>query len=141
MQQITNKLHVGNVEDALQTSCNGDFDVIVYLGQEAPQKLFFNCTPLCVHIPLNDGQNGLFKIRKAIFTIYILSLDCKKILISCRAGISRSVSIATAIYALTRKAYFEESYNLIREKVPQAQPKLNLLKEVKQVTEELKCCL
>jgi len=139
MRQITPTLYLGNQDDALYQT-NGNFDIIFYLGQESPTKLCFNCKPTCIHIPLNDGKNGLSKIRNILFTIYVASME-KKVLVACRAGISRSVSIVTAIYALTQKVDFDEAYKYVKTKAPQSQPELNLLKEVRQITEELKCCI
>ena len=141
MRKITNNLYIGNREDTLTLlTKNESFDIIIYLGQEIPTKLCFNCKPTCIHIPLNDGKNGLSKIRNTLFLVYIASLN-KKILIACRAGISRSVSVTTAVYALTQKISFDEAYKQIKAIVPESQPELNLLKEVRQITEELKCCI
>jgi protein-tyrosine phosphatase len=141
MQKITPKLYQGDVQDALVNSCSSDIDIIIYLGQEIPQKLCFNCRPTCIHIPMNDGKNGLTKIRDIIFPIYITSLNDKKILIACRAGISRSILITASLYALTKNISFDAAYWYIKEIAPQAQPELNLLREISQITEELRCSI
>jgi protein-tyrosine phosphatase len=140
MQQITDKLYQGDVNDAIINSSSANIDIIIYLGQEIPEKLCFNCAPACFHLPLNDGKTELSKLRKIIFIIYIASLD-SKILIACRAGLSRSVLVTTAIFALTNKISFDATYHHIKKLIPQSQPELNLMKEIRQITEELKCCL
>ena len=140
MQQITDKLYQGDIKDALANTQSSNIDVIVYLGQELPTQLCFNCKIACFHLPIVDGKNGLTKIRKAIFIIYIASLD-NKLLIACRGGISRSVLITSSIYALQNNISFDSAYWHIKELAPQAQPELNLFREIQQITEELRLCL
>ena len=140
MQQITDTIYLGDVNDALIASCSENFDIIIYLGQEIPTKLCFNCKPTCIHLPLIDGKNGQTKLRKVLFLTYMASLD-NRLLISCRAGLSRSVLITTAVYALAQKISFEKAYQHIKKLRPQSFPELNLFQEVKQTTEELACCL
>lgn len=137
MQQITPQLFQGNMEDALNASCSSNIDIIIYLGEEVPIKLCFNCEPTCIHIPIIDGKNNLSKIRNLIFLSYIMSSNNKKILIACRAGISRSVLLTTSTFALHKKISFDEAYAQIKELIPQSQPELNLLQEMRQITEEL----
>lgn len=141
MQQITPKLFQGDMEDALRSCHESNIDVIIYLGQEIPSRLCFNCVPTCIHIPLNDGSNPLPKIRNAVFLMYILSNDNKKILVACRMGVSRSVLFATSIYALQTKTDFKIAYKEIKKRVPQGYPEYHLFNEVEKVTEELRCCL
>lgn len=141
MHQITPKLFQGDVEDALRSSYRGGVDTIIYLGQEIPRKLCFNCIPTCVHIPLSDGKNPLPKIRTALFIMYILSNDNKRILIACRMGVSRSVLFTTSLFALQNGLDFKEAYKLIKTKIPQGYPESHLFNDVQKVTEELKCCL
>jgi protein-tyrosine phosphatase len=140
MQQITEKLYQGDINDAVINSNNTNIDIIIYLGQEIPEKLCFNCTPACFHLPLNDGKNKLPKLRKIIFATYIASLE-NKLLITCRAGLSRSVLVATSIFALTNNISFDKAYWHIKEILPQSNPELNLFREIQQTTEELRCCL
>jgi protein-tyrosine phosphatase len=140
MQQITSNLFIGDMQDALIAS-KSNFDVLIYLGQKIPPQLC-NCTPVCLHIPIIDGENKYSKIRKVIFLTYISLLDNDRTLIACRAGISRSVCITTSAYALINKVSFEEAYEHIKQLRPQSQPECNLLYQVKKVTKELqKCCL
>ena len=138
MQQITEHLYIGDMQDTLSVSNDNSFDVLVYLGQEIPPKLCFNCTPTCLHIPIVDGENGLSKIRKVIFITYLALLNNDKILIACRAGISRSVCVTTSAYALINKMSFDEAYKYIKHVRPQSQPELHLLHDVRKITEELK---
>ena len=137
MQQITDKLYQGNIEDALKNTHDTPIDVIVYLGQDAPSQHYFNCEPACFHFPLNDGKNNLSKLRKVIFAIYIASID-NKLLIACRGGISRSVLITSSIYALQNNISFDSAYWHIKELAPKAQPELHLLYGISQITEELR---
>lgn len=141
MQQITPKLFQGNMEDALQNLNNTKIDIIIYLGQQIPLKLCFNCQSTLIHIPLNDGKNSLSKLRNLLFLTYIISTNDKTILIACRAGISRSILLTTSIYALQKKIDFDKAYQQIKEQIPQSFPELHLLQEMKQITEELTCCL
>ena len=140
MQQITDKLYQGDIKDALANTQSSNIDVIVYLGLELPTQLCFNCKSLCLHLPLIDGKNDLSKIRKAIFIIYLTSLN-NKLLVACRGGISRSILITTSLYALTNNISFDSAYWHIKELAPQAQPELNLFREIQQITEELRLCL
>lgn len=139
MQQITPKLYQGDMQDALRSSSKSNIDVIIYLGQEIPLQLCFNCAHAVIHMPMNDGKNDLSKLRNIIFLTYIISSDNKKILIACRAGISRSILITSSLFALQNKMGFDEAYENIKKLVPQSLPELHLFQEIKQITEEMSC--
>lgn len=141
MQRITDKIYIGDREDAISQASSGYVDLILYLGQEIPEKLCFKCTPTCVHLPLKDEPNGLLKIRKVLFLAYIASTLNEKMLIACRAGISRSVLVTASLYALTQKVSFNDAYQHLKRVRQQSYPELGLMREVRQVTEELRCCI
>lgn len=138
MQQITGKLYIGDIHDALNNSHDTTIDIIIYLGQEIPERLCFNCKPTCIHIPLIDGRNDPLKIKNVILITRSAIKNGNTILIACLGGISRSVLITTAVYALTNNICFDAAYWHIKEIVPQSQPELNLMQEICQVTEELR---
>ena len=140
MQQITPTLFIGDMQDAMAAT-SSNFDVLIYLGQEIPMQLCFNCEPVCLHFPLIDGANGLTKIRHTVLLAYITLLSGNKTLVACRAGISRSVCLTASMYALSQRISFDEAYKHVKHVRPQAQPELNLLNEFRKTTGEVLCCI
>lgn len=139
MQQIMNNLYIGDIQDALNTCSKQEKIIIVSLVQDIPLKLCFNSIPSIIHIPLFDGKNELIKIKTALQVICTLLEKNNKVLIACRAGLSRSVIITTAVYALQNKISFDEAYNYINKVYPQNFPEQELFQQTKKVTEELMC--
>lgn len=141
LQKVTEKLFIGDMQDALRSSQQPDINIIIYLGQEIPKQLCFNCMPVCIHLPMNDGRNGLNRIRKILFTAYISTTFGEKVLVACRAGISRSVLVTSALYSMHKNIPFPEAYRYIKLIRQQSQPELNLFREIEQISEEIRCCL
>ena len=106
IKKLFGKLYHGNMQDVIKALKTKEVDVIVYLGQELPIKISYKSSLPIVHIPLNDGKNMSLKIDLALLNIAYLELD-DKVLVACRAGISRSVAICAAHLYVCRDKDFK----------------------------------
>ena len=134
--KIFGKLYQGNMEDVIKVLKSKEVDVIVYLGQGLSKGIAFKSSLPIVHVPLNDGENMSFKIDLALLNIAYLELD-DKVLVACRAGISRSVTICAAYLHIYRSEDFPGSFDdclkrvqeITKNKVPQSQDLIDSVKK------------
>lgn len=142
MFNLYDNIFIGNMKDVmnLKSENPNKISTVIYLGQVIPVQICFVKSPMCVHIPTKDGKNGPKKIKKIIYVIGALNLNGDKILIACRAGMSRSVIISTAIYAIKQKIPFDKAYQYIKTLYPQSLPESHFYEETKKVVEELSKC-
>lgn len=141
MQEIVDHLYLGNLKDVTNWAKHPECEpnIIIYFGQHVPTGLCHSCYPTFIHIPLKDGENIITKLANVIQITYsIVESYDGKIMISCRAGLSRSVVMITVVYALTKNVDFDDAFEYIKNKCPQSIPKQNLLSQAKQIVEELK---
>lgn len=144
MQEINPSLFLGNVNDALFWAKNHEPEpsIIFYLGQIVPDELCRSKNLTLVHLPLVDGVNNSHKILNIVGTIYHLTTHhTDSVLIACRAGLSRSVAVTTAVYALTENVSFDEAFDHMKSVCKDCLPEQSLLRQVRKVMEELRCCL
>ena len=134
MIKVCKNLYQGNETDAIEAASGKDIDVIVYIGQDLPDKLSYNCKPPVVHIPMVDGDNDELTIHLALLNISYSVLD-DKTLVACRAGISRSPLLVAAYLAVyeSDKYTFDKALNRVRKLNPTFQPEQNLLQAVRKV--------
>lgn len=140
MQNLFDNIFIGDMKDIMSQEIENTINTIIYLGQVIPIKTCYQKNPMCVHIPTKDGKNGPEKIKKIIYVIGALNLNGDKLLIACRAGMSRSVIISTAIYAIKQKIPFDKAYKYIEKIYPQSLPESHFYEETKKVVEELSKC-
>ena len=108
--KIFGNLYHGNMQDVIEVLKTKEVDVIVYLGQGLPKGIAYRSSLPIVHVPLNDGENIGLKIDLVLLNIAYLELD-DKVLVACRAGLSRSVVICAAYLYIYQKENFPESYD------------------------------
>lgn len=138
MYKIMDNIYLGSADDAIEVSNGNEIEIIIYLGQELPQKLSFNCEKTCVHIPLNDGLNDYDKLRNAVsIIIAILALN-KPTLVSCRACLSRSPLVMACIVSAVEDIPFEHALELIRNQNKAIQPEHNLRTQLELLASELR---
>jgi len=70
---------------------------------------------------LNDGWNSPELIYLKVKQILIPLFQKKKVVLRCKAGISRSNAIATLILAFLGNTSWDDAYTIVRERVPIAQ--------------------
>lgn len=81
---------------------------------------------------LIDGkQMNVGQFKSKVNHVEKIIKSGKKAVIICVGGMSRSNSVALA-YLVKQGMYFDEAYNLIREKVPIAKISMNLIDFVKE---------
>lgn len=134
IRKIHKNLYHGNREDAILASKSKVVDVIVYLGQDLPYELSHDSQIPIIHIPMKDGNNDDLKIHLVFLNIGYIELD-DKVLVSCRAGISRSPTIITGFLATyySGKYTFENALRKVKKLIPEFQPESNLLRKVEEV--------
>ena len=110
LNKIFGKLYQGNMEDVIRALKSKEVDVIVYLGQGLPRGIAFKSSLPIVHVPLNDGVNDAIKIDITLLNISYLELD-DKVLVACRAGLSRSVVICAAYLHVYQSEDFPGSFD------------------------------
>jgi len=88
---------------------------------------------------LTDGKNiNTKRIKAYLRTIKELREKGFRVIIRCHAGISRSVALAIGILMLQHNLSYEDSYDIVRKQMPQANPNLDLLDQIKELVLELK---
>jgi len=140
MQKIKDKLYQGNLEDTIAWVDNPKHEqnIIIYLGQTIPNGLCHNCYPTFIHIPIRDGENTPSRVLNTILITHSIIENYKgKILIACRAGLSRSIIITISIYSLLEEISFDKAYKHVKKKCSNILPEQNLLREAKQVVDEI----
>ena len=130
MNKITETVYQGDLKDALEACKTKTVGAIVYLGQVMPKKLSYCELPI-VHIPLNDGYNSEEKVEIVLMNIAFLSQDLR-ILIACRAGLSRSVALVIGYLMSLKRMDFNRAYLFAKKNIPEAIPEPNLLKVVRE---------
>jgi len=124
-------LYQGNQLDAIDVSRNGDFDVIVYVGQSIPKALTHYSEVPVIHIPLYDGKNP---IEKYFWVLHNIAVG--KTLLACQLGQSRSPSLVILFLVCYHGMSFSEAYDLVKRKVPSFAPNPELLESIKRFIRE-----
>ena len=134
LNKILSNLWQGDREAAL-TLVDKGVDYVVYIGQELPYKLGFRSKVPVVHIPIRDGVDD--PKRWKLLYVILNNLKESKVLVSCRAGMSRSPMVIL-YYLLESRCFkeYDEAYNFVKEKVPIFQPERNMEKMVKKMLKE-----
>ena len=116
LNKIFGNLYHGNMQDVIEVLKTKEVDVIVYLGQGLPKGIAYRSSLPIVHVPLNDGENIGLKIDLVLLNIAYLELD-DKVLVACRAGLSRSVAICAAYLYIYQNEEFQRSFNKCLKRV------------------------
>jgi len=130
MREIIKNLFQGDKTAAITASQGAFVDYIVYLGQELPHELAFESKIPVVHIPLKDGLGSIDAWRLACDIID----KClqKKVLVACRAGISRSpMMIVCYLLKKQRKPNFNKVFKYVSNLIPEIHPEPNMFSMIK----------
>ncbi len=131
MHPITNSLFVGNVEEAQNPPAYVTGLLFVALEHEIdpPQGITF------LRVPLKEfGEADPEDLRCAVEWLE-RSADSDRLLVCCRAGMGRSVSVVIAYLCCVRGMRYEEALQLCKARRPGATPLPYLEKTIQKVQE------
>jgi protein-tyrosine phosphatase len=122
MHHVTDSLSVGNVEDAKQPPAF--VEGVLFLAAEheipPPAGLLFSRIPL-----IEFGQASPQQVYEAVAWLEQHALK-KKIMVCCRAGMGRSVSMVIAYLCCVQGMEYSEATQLLKARRPGATPLPNL---------------
>lgn len=102
-------------------------------------KLYFAGVALIDIRDIADGKNETIEqILKHLRTIRYLLKEGYRVVIRCRAGISRSNTLVIGILHLVYNLSYEDSEDLVKTKVPETNLNLDLMNDMKRAIEFLK---
>lgn len=128
MRQVRDNLYISDLRGAEQ---QGDkFETVISLS-------FTNPDVENNHIPLQDNKKHDYELFKKAVEETVESLESgKKTLVHCQAGISRSVSVASAALAVIEDKPVNETVKDCE--APSLRPNLHLLGSAKQANIDIK---
>lgn len=128
MRQVRDNLYISDLRGAEQ---QGDkFETVISLS-------FTNPDVENNHIPLQDNKKHDYELFKKAVEETVESLERgKKTLVHCQAGISRSVSVASAALAVIEDKPVNETVKDCE--APSLRPNLHLLGSAKQANIDIK---
>jgi len=128
MRQVRDNLYISDLRGAEQ---QGDkFETVISLS-------FTNPDVENNHIPLQDNKKHDYELFKKAVEETVESLESgKKTLVNCQAGISRSVSVASAALAVIEDKPVNETVKDCE--APSLRPNLHLLGSAKQANIDIK---
>lgn len=118
MRQVTDQLWIGDIADAQQKSMREyDIDTVITVCQD---NVSDNIGVEYHHFNMSDGasdyggDSSYELFEKAADMLLAALWRGDTVLIHCHVGMSRSVSVATAVLALYEDISFEAAYNRCR---------------------------
>lgn len=135
---ITDRILIGNADDACDKDQIQKHSITAILNVMRTMVDFPNYKEIegleYRYHPMNDGPgNTTEQFYSAVQSLRELLFKGHTVLVHCRAGISRSVSV-TACYLWGTGIYsLDEAINLIKQKRPIADPNPHLLKLIKEI--------
>jgi protein-tyrosine phosphatase len=129
MHQITDRLLVGNIYDAEKPPANVGALLLVAeeFSIEAPAGLIYG------RIPLKEyGEAGAASLDRAVTWIE-RHLPENRVMVCCRAGMGRSVSVVMAYLCCVQGMPYADVLKLVKTQRPGALPLPNLEATIEQV--------
>lgn len=129
MDQITNNLWIGDIQDVRERSTS-QFERVITVCQENVEDNvgcrydFFNMSDG----PANGygGDSSYEMFHEAAITLLGALTYGENVLIHCHMGQSRSVSVAAAVLGVMHGVNYQSSFELIEDNRPQAHPEPHL---------------
>jgi protein-tyrosine phosphatase len=129
MHHVTDSLLVGNLEDAKKPPSS--VQAILFLAAEheitPPDGVLFEKIPL-----VEFGQAGPQQVHQAVAWLE-RHAPKKKVMVCCRAGMGRSVSMVIAYLCCVQGMAYDEALNLLKMRRPGAMPLPELEATIQQV--------
>jgi protein-tyrosine phosphatase len=128
MHHVTESLLVGNLEDALRPP---DFiSAVLFLAEKAiapPARLAYS------HVPLKEFDEASPEDLKRAVDWLEAHADGHRLMVCCRAGMGRSVSVVIAYLCCAKGMGYAEAVQLLKERRPGACPIPNLEQTIEKV--------
>jgi protein-tyrosine phosphatase len=129
MHHVTDSLLVGNLEDAKKPPSS--VQAILFLAAEheitPPDGVLFEKIPL-----VEFGQASPQQVHQAVAWLE-RHAPKKKVMVCCRAGMGRSVSMVIAYLCCVQGMAYDEALNLLKMRRPGAMPLPELEATIRQV--------
>jgi protein-tyrosine phosphatase len=129
MHHVTDSLLVGNLEDAKKPPSS--VQAILFLAAEheitPPDGVLFEKIPL-----VEFGQASPQQVHQAVAWLE-RHAPKKKVMVCCRAGMGRSVSMVIAYLCCVQGMAYDEALNLLKTRRPGAMPLPELEATIQQV--------
>jgi len=129
MHQITDRLFVGNIDDARQPPVQIGAVLLVAeeFNDEVPRWL------VCGRIPFKEfGEPDWKRLADAVGWVEQHVRD-NRVMVCCRAGMGRSVSVVMACLCCVEEMTYADALKLVRARRPGAMPLPNLQAAIEQV--------
>ena len=123
MKWILHNLGTCSIEETLESIKKYQTGIIVVDARDIPDD---KCS----------GED-FERLKKHIVIVSLLRKRGYRVLVRCHAGISRSNSIAIAVIMLDHKMIFEDALDLVKTKIPEANPHPELLDNIKDAVKEI----
>ncbi len=131
MHGITPSLYVGNVDDAKRPPKH--IDGLLFVAEEfeisPPRRLIFS------KIPLKEFSEADPQDLKHAIEWLERHMEGNRLLVCCRAGMGRSVSVVVAYLCCVSGMAYQEAVLFIKSRRPGATPLPNLESTIKRVQE------
>lgn len=140
--QIAPSLYISDLETA-QSEDTSQFDAVVSVCQD---ECADNVSCDYYHFELADGSGdvrghnpGEYSrdlLEEAIKRVLSLRVLRQTVLVHCHAGVSRSVTVATAALAILRGQSWDETFDEVRERHPIANPGYELRDDAQAIVDD-----
>jgi protein-tyrosine phosphatase len=128
MHHVTESILVGNLEDAQHPPAF--VSAVLFLAEKAitaPQGLTY------AHVPLKEfGEAHPTDVKRAVDWLEAHA-DGHRLMVCCRAGMGRSVSMVIAYLCCVKGMGYGEAVQLVKERRPGASPIPNLEETIEKV--------
>ena len=117
MDWITDRIAIGNVDDAMNTEQLEREGVTAVLSLFEIPKFTSDCRLVQQRITFDDGPgNSIEVLDDVLSTLDILLTEHHKVLVHCMEGVSRSPFVVACHLALRNKINLSNALNLVAEK-------------------------
>lgn len=136
MTKITEYMYLGDVDDARKLKeGSSKYDCIINLYADSindkSYRKFKHIPVIYVNIEDNESENIAKYFKYLNDVIQGVERRGEKVLIHCRAGVSRSASVVIAYLMYRYKLNLEEAFEYVKNKRPQIDPNYGFLKRLK----------
>jgi atypical dual specificity phosphatase len=132
--EVYNRLYVGGYVQAAKLRLNNPNNIQAVLDVSTEPPYEESKDIVYAHIPFDDGgavpEPQFWACMKFLFEQYRQGKNC---LVHCAAGISRSVSIASAFLYFAKIMDFEDALNYVRQRRQIANPHRDILNSIRKI--------
>jgi protein-tyrosine phosphatase len=138
MHKITEYLYIGSLNDVLKLPLGSKkFSLIISLCNSSKYPEFKHIP--VIHIDIEDSEDvNIYKYFSYTNSLIERAKEDGNVLVHCRAGISRSVSIVLAYMMKTYRMSLDEAIHHVKNIRRIANPNIGFLKQLSEYEEKLK---